>query len=149
MKVKDIMHRDVDYVNPKTPLKKVAKIIFGHKHTGLPVVDPKTKKLVGFLTDQNILSGCFPSIKEYMEDVIHARDFSAMEEKLKEILSLKVENVMNKNPISIHEEEYVLKAISFMKVKDIARLPIVDDKNRLVGIVTKREIFRALVGKYL
>ncbi len=149
MKVIDIMHKNVDYVAPKTPLKKVAKIIFGHKHTGLPVVDPKTKKLVGFLTDQNILAGCFPSVKEYMEDVVHARDFSAMEKKLKEILDLKVENVMSYKPISIHEGEYVLRAISLMKVKDIARLPVVDDKNRLVGIVTKREIFRALVGKYL
>ena len=149
MTVRDIMHKDVDYVNPKTPLKKVAKIIFGHKHTGLPVVDPNSKKLVGFLTDQDILARCFPSIKEYMEDVVHARDFSAMEKKLKEILDLRVEDVMNKKSIFIHEDDFVFRAISLMKVKDIARLPVIDDKNRLVGIITKREIFRALVGKYL
>lgn len=143
------MHKDVDYVTPKTPLKKVAKIIFGHKHTGLPVVDSKSKKLVGFLTDQNIVSGCFPSVEEYMEDVVHAGDFSAMEKKLREILNLKVEDVMSNKPISINEEQYVLKAISLMQLKDIARVPVVDDKNRLVGIITKREIFRALVGKYI
>jgi CBS domain-containing protein len=149
MKVKDIMHKKVDYVTPKTPLKKVGKIIFGHKHTGLPVVEAKSKVLVGFLTDQDILAKCFPSIREYMEDVVHEQDFKAMEKKLKEIMSLNVENVMHNKPFSIHEDEFVFKAISQMKVKDIARLPVVDDKNRLVGIITKREIFRALVGKYV
>jgi len=143
------MHKDVDYVTPDTPLKKVAKIIFGHKHTGFPVVDPVSRKLIGFLTDQDILAKCFPSVREYMEDVVHAQDFSAMEKKLKEILNLNVEKVMSKKVVSVREDEFVLRAISKMKVKDIARLPVVDDGKKLVGIITKREIFRALIGKYV
>ena len=148
MKVSEIMEKKVDFVTPETPLRKVVKIIFGKKHSGLPVVDPKTKKLVGFITDQDILSRCFPSIREYVEDVVHARDFVAMENKLKLILELKVKNVMNKNVVYIGENEYLLKAESQMKLRNVARLPVVDNKKRLIGIITKREIFRALVGKY-
>ena len=148
MRVSQVMHKKVDFVTPQTPLKKAVKIIFGKKHSGLPVVDSKTKKLVGFITDQDILSRCFPSIKEYIEDVVKGRDFSAMEKKLKEILKLEVKDVMNKSVDYIRADDPLLKAESTMKVHDIARLPVVDDKKRLIGIITKREIFRALVGKY-
>lgn len=148
MKVLRVMQKKVDFVTPQTPLKKAVKIIFGKKHSGLPVVDAKTKKLIGFITDQDILSRCFPSMKEYVEDVVHDGNFSAMEKKFKEIMDLKVENVMNKSVKYIHENDPILKAESVMKLRDIARLPVVDDKKRLIGIITKREIFRALIGKY-
>lgn len=148
MKVSDIMQKKVDYVTPKTPLRQAVKIIFGKKHTGLPVINPEDKKLIGFVTDQDILSQCFPSMREYVEDVAHAGDFSAMEKKLKDIMNLKVEDVMNKHVIYIKKDEYLLKATSIMKLKDIARLPVVDDKKRLIGVITKLEIFKALVGKY-
>lgn len=148
MKVSEVMQRKVDFLAPQMPLRKAVKIIFGKKHSGLPVVDPKTKKLIGFVTDQDILSKCFPSMKEYVEDVVHGRDFSAMEKKLKEILKLEVKDIMNKSVDYIHKDDPILKAESTMKVHDIARLPVVDDKRKLIGIITKREIFRALIGKY-
>ncbi len=148
MKVSDVMQKKVDYVTPKTPIRQAVKMIFGKKHSGLPVVAQKNKKLIGFITDQDILSKCFPSLREYIEDVVHAGDFSAMEKKLKDIMYLEVRDIMNKQVIYIKKDEYLLKAASIMKLKDIARLPVVDDKKRLIGIITKLEIFKALVGKY-
>ena len=148
MKVSDIMQRKVDYVTPKTPLRRTVKLIFGKRHSGLPVVGEKDKKLVGFITDQDILSQCFPSMRDYIDDVVHEGDFSAMEKKLKEIINLKVEDVMNKHAIYIKEDEHLLRAASLMKLKDVARLPVVDEKKRLIGVITKRDIFKALVGKY-
>jgi|SRR3989344_2720223 len=149
MKVSDIMHTDVDYVTPGTSVLDAVKLIFKHKHSGLPVVIGKRGKLIGFITDQDILSQCFPSMKEYMEDVVHARNFDAMEEKVKEIMKLKVKDVMNRNVMYVEKNTPLLNAESMMKVKDIARLPVVDEKGRLIGILTKREIFRALVGKHI
>lgn len=149
MKVIDVMQKKVDAVSPKTSVLDAAKLIFGHGHTGLPVVSGKSEKLVGFITDQDILSRCFPSIKEYVEDVVHARDFDSMEKKLQEIMRMKVEDVMSKSVIFIHKDEPLLKAESIMKVKDIARLPVVDANKKLIGILTKRDIFRALVGKWM
>lgn len=149
MKVKEIMNKKVDFLTPSMSVLDAARLIFRHKHTGLPVVSGKDNKLIGFLTDQDILSQCFPSIKEYMEDVVHARDFSAMEKKIKEIMKMKVKDIMSTQAISIHEDSPVLKAESLMKVKDVARLPVVDEKGNLIGILTKRDIFRALVGKVI
>lgn len=148
MKASDIMQKKVDYVTPETSLRQASKMIFDKTHMGLPVVGKKNRKLVGFITDQDILSQCFPSMKEYVEDIVHARDFSAMEKKLKDIMNLKVEDVMSKHAIYIKKDDPLLKIESIMKLKDIARLPVVDERKRLIGILTKRDIFRALVGKY-
>jgi len=135
-------------VTPKTSLRQASKIIFGKLHMGLPVVALKSRKLVGFITDQDILSQCFPTMKEYVEDTVHSRDFSAMEKNLKHIMNLKVKDVMSKQVIYVKKDDPLLKIESIMKLRDIARLPVVDEKKKLIGILTKRDIFRALVGKY-
>ena len=149
MHVSDIIKRDVDSINVTQSVLDAAKLIFKHGHTGIPVVSGKSKKLVGFITDQDILSQCFPSMQEYIEDVVRARDYDGMEKKLKEIMKMKVKDVMSKQLISIREDAPLMKAESLMKVKHIARLSVVDAKGNLIGILTKRDIFRALVGKVL
>jgi len=147
MKVVDIMNTTIDSVSPTTSVLDAVKIIFKHNHNGLPVVTGKKKKLIGFITDQDIISQCFPSIKEYVEDVVHASDFTAMEKKVYEIMKMKVKDVMNKKVISIRKDKPILQAESLMKVKDVSRLPVVDEKGYLIGILSKRDIFRALIGK--
>jgi CBS domain-containing protein len=147
MKVRDIFQRKVDFTTPEATLLDAAKVIFGHNHKGVPVVKLPKKRLVGFITEQDILSQLFPNIKDIIEDYVHARDFELMEGKVKPILTQKVKDVMNKNVIAIHIDEPVLEAESIMKLKDISRLPVVDDKGNLIGIVSKGDIFRALVGK--
>ena len=148
MIVSDVMNKKVDSVTPNMSVKEALKLLFSKDHTGLPVVMPRSKQLVGFLTDQDILARCFPSMEEYMEDIVHARDFTAMEKKLKDIMKLKVADVMYKRVTSITESEPVMKAEVVMKLKNISRLPVVDKRGRLIGMIRKRDIFKALISKY-
>jgi CBS domain-containing protein len=145
MKVKDIFQKKVDYVTPDSTLQEAAKFIFGHNHKGLPVVKGKNKKLVGFITEQDVLSQLFPDIHDLVEDYVHARDFEIMEKNVKEVMTKKVKDVMSKIIIAIHAEEPLLVAESTMKLRDISRLPVIDDKGNLIGIISKGDIFRALV----
>lgn len=147
MKVKDIMQKDVVYVSPKTPLKEVAKLIFGHGINGLPVC--RNKKLVGMITEKDILSQFLPTVQDYIEDPVHARDFEGMEKKVAEILGITDEKIMSKNPITVSEDTPLLEAQSLMFVHKIGRLPVVDDKGELIGILSKGDIFRAIVGRKL
>jgi CBS domain-containing protein len=149
MKVFQVMQKKVVFVTPQTSVLDAAHLIFGRRHMGLSVCAGRGRTLVGFITDQDILSQCFPSMKEYVEDVVHARDFDGMEGKLKEIMQMKVKDVMNTNVVSIEKEASLLKAESTMKVKDVARLPVVNATGNMIGILTKRDIFRALVGRYM
>jgi len=146
MKVKYVFQKKVGYITPGSTLSEASLYIFGHNHKGLPVVTGKQKKLVGFITEQDITSQLFPSIQELMEDYVHERDFEAMEKRVKEVLTKKVKDVMSKIVISIHIDDPLLKAESVMKLKDISRLPVIDSKGNLIGIISKGDIFRALVS---
>ena len=145
MKVRDIFKKEFISISPDATVRDAAKLIFGKHHLGLPVVTGKKNKLVGFITDQDITSDMFPSVKEIMEDYVHERDFEEMEKKIKPILAKKVKDVMSKRVISIHLDDPILKAESVMKIKDVRRLPVIDDNKHLIGIISKGDIFRALV----
>jgi CBS domain-containing protein len=146
VKVRDIFQKNVDFITPNATLLDAARVIFGHNHKGVPVIKLPKKKLVGFITEQDILSQLFPNIKDLIEDYAHARDFEAMEGKVKMILVKKVKEVMSKQITAIHMDEPILEAESLMKLKDISRLPVIDNKGNLIGIISKGDIFRALVN---
>ncbi|MGE5041925.1 MAG: HPP family protein [Candidatus Levyibacteriota bacterium] len=149
MKVKDVLHTEVDYVYPNATVLEAARLIFGRHHLGLPVVDPLNKRLIGFVTDQDILYQLFPTSRELFEDYVHERKFEQMENKIKYILEKKVGEIMNTHIYSVTMDEPLLKAESLMKVHDISRLPVVDEDRHLVGILSKGDIFRLLVSRKL
>ena len=144
MKVSDIMSTNVDSVKTTTSVRDAAKLIFGRNINGLPVVEGK--KIVGFITEKDILGRFYPSVEEYMEDIVHSGDFEEMEEKISEILALPVEKIMNLKPVTVKENTPILQAQSLMNLRKIGRLPVVNDKEELIGILTKGDIFRALVN---
>jgi len=147
MKVSDIMQTQVDFVETDIPLRGVARLIFGRGINGVPVC--KGKKVVGFVTERDILSKFYPSIQDYIEDPVHCADFEAMEKKLDEILDLPVSEIMTHTPTTITADTPLLKSQSMMMVKKIGRLPVVDEKGNLVGILSKGDIFKAVVGEKL
>jgi len=147
LKIQDTMQREVDYVTTDTKIQYVASLIFGRKINGVPVVEGK--KIVGFITERDILKQFFPSIQEVIEDPVKSKNYTEMERKIPEIFDYPASKIMSKKPIVINSEEPILKALSIMFVNKIGRLPVVDQKSNLLGIVTKGDIFRALVGDSL
>lgn len=147
MKVADIMRVDVDYVSTTDSIRDVARLIFGHGINGVPVV--KDRKLVGFITERDILSRFYPTMQDYIDDPVHAGDFEAMEERVSEIFDIRAEEIMSRNPTAVIAETPLLRAQSTMFVHKIGRLPVVDKSGNLIGLISKGDIFRALVGDKL
>jgi len=56
---------------------------------------------------------------------------------------------MTHTPTTINSDTPLLRAQSMMMVKKIGRLPVVDGKGNLVGILSKSDIFKAVVGEKL
>lgn len=147
MKVADIMQRQIVTVAPSAPLQEVGKIIFGLQIAGVPVV--KGKKLLGLITQTDILRKLYPSYQEFMEDYVHAKDFEAMEQVSDKILGLTAKDIMNKNVTTVPPETPVMKVQSLMLTKGFGRVPVVDKRENLLGIVSQGDIFRAVVGQKL
>lgn len=147
MKVLNAMSKKVDFVTPKTKVKEVSKLIFVHHINGVPVL--KGKKVIGFITERDILHQFFPSITEYMEDPVNESNFEKMEKNIARIFDMTADKIMSKHPVTIHTNSPLLEAQSLMFMHKIGRLPVVDDKKNIVGIIAKGDIFRYLVGRKL
>ena len=53
MKVKDVMHKGVDWVSPDTPITEIAKLMQGHDIGCIPIGDDD--HLIGMVTDRDIV----------------------------------------------------------------------------------------------
>ena len=66
MKVADAMSSHVDHVSSDTQSKRCVLLIFGRGINGSSVC--KGRKVIGFITERDILSQFYPSLDEYTQD---------------------------------------------------------------------------------
>ncbi|OGH39132.1 MAG: hypothetical protein A3B44_01770 [Candidatus Levybacteria bacterium RIFCSPLOWO2_01_FULL_38_21] len=147
MKVADAMSRHVDHILPDTKVKDVCLLIFGRGINGVPVC--KNKKVIGFITERDILSQFYPSLDEYAQDPFREGDFEGMEKKVHDIFEMTSDKIMSINVTRVTPQTPLLRAQSLMFIEKVGRLPVVDKNGNLIGIISKGDIFRALVGDRL
>jgi CBS domain-containing protein len=68
-------------------------------------------------------------------------------EEVEKLLGMFVSDVMHKKVVTIRPEATLQDAATLMHDKDVSRLPVVDDDGRLVGIIARTDILRALVAQ--
>lgn len=143
MKVSDVMSRRLTTVDTDRTLRELWKIIF-HKHVNaIPVVDKK-QQLIGIITKDDILKLLYPDYEDLVEDFFSVSDFEEMENRIDELGSKRARDIMNKRIIFTREDCPIMRALSRMIVRNFNQLPVVSDDDRLVGMVTKGDIFYAL-----
>lgn len=54
--------------------------------------------------------------------------------------SIKVEDVMSRNVVYVHEEDFATRARALLREYGFRSLPVVDDEKKLVGIVTRSDV---------
>lgn len=144
MTVADIMQKNVDVVSPTSKVRDVSRIIFGNNINGVPVCEGK--KIVGIVTERDILSLFLPAEKKLNSIAKNSKEF---EDTVNKMLDMPIKKIMNSAPTIIKADMPLLEAHSLMDKKDIGRLPVIDNKGELIGIVSKGDIFRFFVGKRL
>lgn len=148
MKVKQLMNKRVVSVYPEALFSEIWKIIFKKGIHGLPVVD-KNKTLIGIIAEEDLLSKLYPSYQEYIDDFQSAANFEEMEKNIGELKRLRAQDVMNKTIYLTYPETPVLQALSKMIVRQVRQLPVIDRERKLIGIITKGDIFDYLFKNYL
>ncbi|GBF36028.1 IMP dehydrogenase [Methanofervidicoccus abyssi] len=114
-KAEDIIIRDVITISQDSNIGDAKKIMELYSIGGLPVVD-ENNKLVGIVTTRDI--------KYIQED------------------NIPVKEVMTKDVVYSDENITHEEAMSIMYENRIERLPIVDEGNRIIGMITLRDILK-------
>ncbi len=110
---------------------------------GLPVVDGN-HKLIGVLTEADFLTAIHvkgDSAVKQMFDVIIRR------KRAKKKMGSIVDDIMTRDPITVKEEETLQHAIEVMGMNKIKRLIIVDDQNRVKGVISRPDLVRLFLMK--
>ncbi len=112
---------------------------------GLPVVDNENH-VVGIISEADILSAMGIEKEQTFRDILkHLIGESLPERKLGDIVG----DIMTFPVVTVRVNEDISVAAQAMHEKRIRRIPVVDDENRLMGIVSRRDIIRAISRKQI
>lgn len=139
MRVKDIMSRNVRTVTPEASLMEVSSIMCLYRLSGLPVV--QDGKLVGFVAEKDLLSRSFPTLKDFA-DGMHA-NYEEMESQYKDVVQLRVADVMATRVISVSPEMPAMQAAATMVRNNFRRIPVAEG-DTLLGMVSLGDVHKAL-----
>ncbi len=117
----DIMTPNPVCCEPTATIDVVAKTMRDKDVGPIPIVDSKDEMhLVGIVTDRDVVVKVLGAGKD--------------------VKTTAVDEVMTPAPIKCRPEDDVKKAIKLMEGARVRRIPIVDDKDKLVGIIAQADI---------
>ncbi len=133
--IKDWMTRDVQTITPDTTVPEAHRLMTQNNIRRLPVLDGE--RLVGIVTRGDVRGA----------EASDATSLSIWE--LNYLLSrLEISKVMTKKPITVSPGSTIREAAQTMIDNKISGLPLVDDKGKIVGIITESDIFRLVVSDW-
>ncbi|HEX7076293.1 MAG TPA: CBS domain-containing protein [Hyphomicrobiaceae bacterium] len=121
MKVSEVMHPGVHWVEPGTPILEIAKLMRDQDIGSLPVGE--NDRLVGMVTDRDIV--CRGLAEGFDCSTMTARD------------------VMSSGIIYCRDSEELEDAVRIMEQHEVRRLPVINDQKRMVGILSLGDISHA------
>jgi CBS domain-containing protein len=125
MKVRDLMHKGVEIMAPDTPVTKLAKKMREKDVGAIPV--GSNGQLVGMVTDRDIT----------VRAVANGKDLS----------QLTAQDVMTKGVVCCRDTDKVRDVLHIMEEKQIRRVPVTDENERVIGMVSLGDISKATPGK--
>lgn len=146
--VRDIMTKDPVTVAPDLSVTDAAKMMVERKIGALPVV--KDGQLMGFVTEGDLIVKDikleFPTYLHLLDGFIMYPPMTAkFEHELKKAVAATVGDVMSENPTSVQADASVEDVATLLVERGFSRVPVLDG-DELVGIVTKSDVLRSIVG---
>ena len=129
------MAKKVSTVDKETGLLDAQSLMqrMGVRH--LPVVDADNR-LVGMITDRDIRSALPYELAKGLADP----------EERQRYAHLKVGDAMSTDLLSVSPTHTLQDALLLLEKKKVGALPVVDDDNKIVGILSVRDLMRAFIN---
>lgn len=120
-KCSEVMTKNPTCCLPNDIVSKVAQLMKSKDIGPVPIIEnEQTKKLVGVVTDRDLA----------LKIVAEGRDPK----------STKAEEVMTRKVVTCHAEDDLQKALDEMSGHKLRRIPVVDNNNRIVGIIAQADV---------
>lgn len=147
--VAEIMTREPIVVTPTTPLKEAIQILAEHHISGLPVVNEQGV-LVGVISESDLMwqeTGVEPApYVMVLDSIIYLQNPHKYDQEIHKALGQTVGEVMTSHVTTIKPQKSLQEAAHALQQKQVHRLPVLDDAGKLIGILTRGDIIRAMAA---
>ncbi len=133
MLVRKWMSKNPITIDETASLSDAINLLKQHKIRRLPVL--KKGKLIGIISDRDL--------KEASPSKVTSLDIWELHYLMSKII---VKQIMTKNPVTVSPETTLERAAILMFDNKIGGLPVIDKGNKLVGILTEQDVFKALIN---
>ncbi|MCI3241816.1 MULTISPECIES: CBS domain-containing protein [Streptomyces] len=140
-KVGSVMSTEVVRAEYGTPFKEVARRLGEHRISGLPVVD-EDDKVIGVVSETDLMARQADTPDPY-EPKKHFRPVALTRGARRRAAKSKARTagqLMTEPPVTVHADDTIVEAARTMVQHRVERLPVLDEADRLVGIVTRRDL---------
>lgn len=127
--INKIMKTNLAVLNPDSSLAEAGEIMFEKKIRSIPILDGS--ELVGIITRTDLLR----AIPSALTDPARINETSVIE-------TTPIRFVMTSRPITVFIDTLVPETAEIMLTNQIHSLPVLDKRNKLVGIITETDLFR-------
>ncbi len=142
----DIMTADVIIISADATIDELAKLMAKHRISGIPVTDEQNR-VVGMVTEGDVVEldadVHFPHSISLFDSVIFLGSMKKFEDRLRHVVAATVRDIMSTDVISVSKDATLRQIATLMADKQVNRLPVIDG-GRLVGIVTRADVVRAM-----
>jgi acetoin utilization protein AcuB len=132
MLVKDWMRSGVITIQPRITINDALNILMENHVNMLPVVEDG--KLIGVVSDRDL--------KHALPSDACLLDFQSI---MYQVAKIEVSQVMTPNPITVSSDQTIEETAEILLHNNISGVPVVEN-DKLVGIITKDDIFAALIS---
>lgn len=133
----DIMSRDLYWGTPGCTIQRAWQTLREHRLHSLPVLDADSRRLLGIVTLVDLLK--------------HFRPTSARLKfgQLKFLRGVHLGTIMSSPVVSVSESAHMVDLVFLLSDQGLHCLPVVDDQQRLVGMITQTDLIAALYRNWL
>lgn len=132
-RVRTVMHPNVHTVKPETPFKAIAVLFASWGVSGVPVVNDEGRVL-GVVSQRDLLE------RETRHRFLRFRP-----RLRRKVWGNHADELMSRPALTVAQDAEVVEAARIMEDHQVHRLPVVDDEEKLVGIVGRSDLLRGFL----
>jgi CBS domain-containing protein len=144
--VSEYMTREVLTVTPDTPVPQIVSVLAGQAISGLPVVEGD--RVVGIISEGDLVMRekplHMPAAISFLGEALLFESRKQIDDEFRRHFGATAGDIMTREVVTIEPDMLLSQAAQIMVDKDVKRLPVVDN-GRLVGILTRKDLVRALL----
>ncbi|MDH6588987.1 CBS domain-containing protein [Streptomyces sp. SAI-133] len=140
-KIGSVMVGDVVAVTCDTPFKQVARVLGDHRISGVPVVD-EDDKVLGVISETDLMlrQAMGTRTRPWRGRLRRGSRRTAAKSRARTAGGL-----MSAPAVTVRADDTIPEAARLMAHRRVERLPVVDEEDRLVGIVTRRDLLEVFL----